>query len=107
MYYFVPNCLNPADPYCDKCQWHLDQHTFDGIGWGCPAGAPTNTTNIPAPGKIILGGLVDATILPWAKPPVHERTCKRCGNKSLREVTKPDESQPVAFCRLCGHEEDI
>ena len=39
--------------------------------------------------------------------PMDERTCKRCKTRTMREVTMPDEVEPVAFCKLCGTTEPL
>lgn len=39
--------------------------------------------------------------------PVAERTCKKCKNKSLRQVRLPGDDEDKAFCKYCGTTEEI
>lgn len=92
--YWVPNQFDPA--YCAKCGAHEHDHNFDGIGYACqPITQHAQQQGYHAP--IVSIGL----------KPVHERSCRKCRNKSLRQVTHPDTMDTVAFCRLCGTEEPL
>ena len=65
---------------------------------GTTSNSATWVAPIPADIKAALG--------PKRKS-VAERTCRKCKNKSLREVLKPGEDFTVAFCKYCGTEEEV
>lgn len=88
--YWIPDPIQYD--HCGRCGAHVDDHTFDGIGHACVAPSAAPVVVIPAKTYTF-------------RIPVNERRCRKCKNRSLRIITKPDTVDEVAFCRYCGTEE--
>ena len=98
----TPQVFEPSDTVyyvCKHCGCFLTSHVVTTKGYECPQSiAASGTTN-----KITLS--YDHVSI--ARTPVTERTCKKCKNKSLRQVRLPGDDEDKAFCKYCGTTEEI